>query len=510
MTLAALSLALLLAAPEAAPEVAPPPEDAPIILFLLDNSASLPPLDPSEKRVSALEKMFTFLEGRTYRLILFGGRREIYVDDVRRYRNDGQWTDFYFAFEKAYELCRSYPEGTSFRLIFVTDGIMDPRPSDWKDMDVPSGADLKTHVAKRLVARAGEMRIPLYVILVGELPKEGVVEGSAELAPPLILEMIAAANGARASPAAQSLSSFFDDDGLLLKKFVFRVAPYEGLKTIERVVRRIIAPSRGLVELQFLTGLVLPLVLILFLLLGILVRSFPGPGDLEILELGEGTPVHVTADHMHALEGGWATTGLCLVADAKEASASLTYQRPTLDLTASGLTTAGLDAQSLRLLSLDLDGLRRALREYSDRGTKEEKVYALNLEFMAKSFDAAQAERILLTPTANRGYVQPLDFLRAKTYLLSNEDLRKKLTESRVQFLGYGANAARQELLPGSTVRIGRYRFGVRDVDRKGRKDARVVLHYDRVPSLLGLKTWLPASFQRLFRLRRSSQRVVT
>jgi hypothetical protein len=510
MSLAALSLALLLAAPEAAPTPTPPSEESPVILFLVDNSASLPPLDPGEKRVSALEKMFAFLEGQTYRLILFGGRREIFVDDVRRYRNDGQWTDFYFAFEKAHELSKSYPEGTAFRLIFVTDGIMDPRPADWRDMDVPPGADLKAHVAEKLVARVEETGIPLYVILVGELPKDGVAEGSAELAPPLILEMIAAANGARASPAAQSLSSFFDDDGVLLKKFVFRVAPYEGLKTIERVVRRIVAPSRGLVELQFLAGLVLPLILMLFLLLGILVRSFPGPGDLEILELAEGSPVHVTADRMHALEGGWATTGLCLVADAKEASATLTYQLPSLDLTANGLTTVGLDPQSLRLLSLDLEGLKRALREYSDQGTKEEKVYALNLEFMAKSFDAAQAERILTTPTANRGYVQPLDFLRAKTCLLSNDGLRKKLTDARVQFLGYGANVAREELVPGTRVRIGRYRFVVKDVDRKGRRDVRIILHYDRVPSLLGLKTWLPAGFQRWFRLRRSSQRVVT
>ena len=50
----------------------------PTIIFLIDNSASLPPLDPEEKRVEALEKMFTFLKGRPYRLILFGGRRELF------------------------------------------------------------------------------------------------------------------------------------------------------------------------------------------------------------------------------------------------------------------------------------------------------------------------------------------------------------------------------------------------------------------------------------------------
>jgi hypothetical protein len=59
-------------------------------------------------------------------------------------------------------------------------------------------------------------------------------------------------------------------------------------------------------------------------------------------------------------------------------------------------------------------------------------------------------------------------------------------------------------------VRIGRYGFLVKDVTRGGRKDARIVLYYDRVPSLLGLKTLLPDAVQRVFRMRRSSQRVVT
>ena len=67
----------------------PPPGEGPVILFLVDNSASLPPLDPEEKRVAALEKMFGFLQGHRYRLILFGGKDEISVDDVSRYRNDG-------------------------------------------------------------------------------------------------------------------------------------------------------------------------------------------------------------------------------------------------------------------------------------------------------------------------------------------------------------------------------------------------------------------------------------
>src|SRR5262245_4493204 len=135
------ALALLLAAatgPSPAPSPVRSPADGPVILFLIDNSASLPPLDPEEKRVAALEKMFTFLQGRPYRLILFGGRQEVYVDDVSRYRNNGQWTDYYAAFDKAREIMASYPKGTEFRIILVTDAIPDPNPEDWAGQVAPN------------------------------------------------------------------------------------------------------------------------------------------------------------------------------------------------------------------------------------------------------------------------------------------------------------------------------------------------------------------------------------
>ena len=63
MTASLLLPALLVAAASASPSPAPARPGG-IILFLVDNSASLPPLDPDEKRVAALEKMFTFLEGQ--------------------------------------------------------------------------------------------------------------------------------------------------------------------------------------------------------------------------------------------------------------------------------------------------------------------------------------------------------------------------------------------------------------------------------------------------------------
>jgi hypothetical protein len=489
---------------------AAPPSSAPVIVFLLDNSASLPPLDPAEKRVEALEKVFTFLKGQRYRLILFGGRDEIYIDDVSRYRNDGQWTDFYFAFAKAKELIDSYPPGTEFRVILLTDGLLDPKPSDWQDMGVPTNLDLKSYSVTRLTELLKQMQQPLYVILIGDPQKGGVSANDRERTPLLILDMVQAANGARASPMAQTVSSFFGDNGVLLKKFIFRVPPSGGLAQVKPVIQRIVsAPSAG-VELQFLSVLVLPLTLLLFLLLGIMVRSFPGAGDVEILELNANVPANLAFDRVRRIgTGAWASRGLSLVEDARGAAASLTYSLQKPDWSGAGLDTSDLDPITQRLLPLDLGALKRELEVQEREGTKEERVFALNLDYMGQNFDSALAERIVCANPTERRRHSALDFLRAKVHLLSNQDLVRKLTEPRLVFVSYGRDAVRREVVRGDSLRVGPYRFKIKDIVHGGRKDAKVLLSYTRVPSLLGLKTILPNAFQRWFRLRRTSQRIV-
>jgi hypothetical protein len=480
----------------------------PVILFLIDNSASLPPLDPEEKRVVALEKMFSFLQGQPYRLILFGGRHEVYVDNLEKYRNDGQWTDYYFAFTKARELMQGYRAGTEFKMILVTDAIVDPAPADWADMGVPAGTDLRAHSVQQSLNLVRELKVPLYVILIGD--DVGGIGGD-ERAPGMMLDLVRAANGPAAAPMAQTVASFFNDDGVLLKKFIFRVTPQEGLKKVEPVVKRITAPPRTNVEFQFLSVLVLPLVLFVALLLGIMVRSFPGPGDVEILELSRDLPLHVAADRLHKVEsGGWSAQGLSLVGQPKDASATFSWQTPEVDITGKGLDTSGADELTGSLLALDLDGLRRALADLSSEGSKEDKIQALNLDYVARNLDGEEARRILTTPIRERRRIPPLDFLRAKAHLLSNDELRKELTEPRLQVTTYGSENGSHELAPGGAAHVGPYTFLVKDVAKGGRKDVRLVLYYDRVPSLLGLKSWLPDAFQRAVRFRRSSQRVVS
>ena len=515
-SLSALLLTIALAAspkPAASPSpsaspVQPSAEGKPVIIFLIDNSASLPPLDPEEKRVTALEKLFTFLQGNPYRLILFGGRREVSVDDASKYKNTGQWTDYYFAFEKATQITREYPEGTEFRIVLVTDAIIDPNPEDWKDMDVPPGADLRAYATQRTLQLLRLMGQPLYVILVGDVPA-GAAD-TPERAPGLILDMAQAANGRSATPFAQSVADFFKDDGVLLKKFVFRIEPGQGLKEIQPVVARISAPSSPIVETGLAAALVLPLFLFLFLLVGILVRSFPGRGDVEILELPVGQPVHVAADRLHKLqEGGWSGTGLSLVGDPRDAAATFTLRPPDLDLVGTGVDMSEADAETRAMLPLPLDELRVALERYEE-GTKEQKIFALNLDYMAKNLAAPEVERAITTPPSQRGHIPALGFLRAKAHLLGNDALRRKLLDPRVHVQSFGARGEKKEIHAGSTVNVGPYTFVVQDVVKGGRKDVKVVLHYERIPSLGGIKSWMPERVQRIARFRRGSQRVVS
>jgi nucleotide-binding universal stress UspA family protein len=487
----------------------PPPGEGPVILFLVDNSASLPPLDPGEKRRVALERMLGFAEGQRERLILFGGKEEQSVDDTERYLSDGRWTDFYHAFRRAEEIVASYPEGTDVRLVLLTDAIVDPDPADWPDL--APGDDLVARNIRETVELLRRLGKPLYVILVGDPTSDTAVAAGREQSPGFVLDMVRASNGAAAAPFAQTLASFFDDDGMLLRKFIYRVRPGEGLAKIEPTVRRIASPPRANVELRIFGYFVLPLLLMLMALVGLLVHSFPGPGDLEIVELSVAQPVHVAADRLHRTrDGSWAAQGLSLVAGPREAAASLTLRGSEIDVTGTGVDTDGLDPADAALLPLDLDEVRKTIETATDTGSREEKIHALNLDYMAKSMSPQEAERILTRPPAERVQVPAVDFVRAKVLLAFDDALRDRLLARRLHVSTYGKEAARREVRRGDALRIGRYGFVVDRLERGGRRDALLALRYDRVPSLLGLKTILPDRLQRLLRFRRSRQRAVS
>jgi hypothetical protein len=497
----ALTLSVLLGTASAdgtKPPPLAPKEDEAVILLLLDNSASLPPLDPNVQRRDAIEKIYSFLKGQPYRLVLFGGRSEIYVDAPQHYRNSGQWTDFYFAFRTAQDVRKEYPEGTPFKMVLITDGKIDPSPEEWNDQFVPEGADLKTIGGDRAIALLEEMGLPLYVILIGP-----------EVNHDLVQRMVAAANGKLAASAyAQGISEFFADDGMLLRRFIFRVKEEEGLEELEPIVARIATPSTPKVEFSIAGSLLIAIAV----LIGVGVRSYPGSGDRELVELRAGEPVHVAVDRLRRVTSevpAWSWKGLSLVESSRTAFAIFTAKEDSTELPPTGFSLDGLDDTAKGLIGLPLAGLRSRLDELANNGNKDEQIYALNLEYVGKDMEEARVERLVTCAPQERKKLAANDFLRAKVHLLHNEKLAKRLTGACVQCKIFGLNAQEQELRHGSKVQLGRYEFRVDELARGGRKDFRLGLTYEKVPSPLFLKRLVPGWVQRALRLRRSHERIV-
>lgn len=468
-----------------------------VILFLLDNSASLPPLDPDTKRRDAIEKIYSFLKGQPYRLILFGGRNEIYVDAPQHYRNAGKWTDFFFAFEAVRKVAAEYPDGTDLKVVLITDGMIDPSPREWRDQAVPEGADLRAEAGSRTVRLLENLRLPLYVILIGE-----------EVDYDLIQRMVVGANGPiAASHYAQGIADFFDDDGVLLRRFIFRLEKEEGLEEIEPIVTRIATPPAPSVEL----GIAGILIGVIALLVGAGVRSFPGSGDREIVELSTGNSLQIAVDRLRRVSDGpkWSWKGLSLVESSRQAVAMLTAKEQSAELPPIGFDIGRIDEIARSLIELPLDDLREGIEYLAKEGSKDEQIYALNLEYVASDMEEALVERLITAAPAERSKFGPLDFLRAKVHLLHNDKLNKKLTGPTVDCKIYGVDAQEYELRYGSKIKLGRYEFRVDELGMGGRKDVKLGLTYENVPSPLFLKRFIPGKIQRVLRLRRSHERIV-
>ncbi len=382
--------------------------------------------------------------------------------------------------------------------MLITDGKLDPAPADWTDQQIPSGDDLRGFVGERTIALLEKLHLPLYVILIGP-----------EVDLSLIERMVDAANGKiTANEYAQGIADFFADDGLLLRRFIFRVKDQEGLEKLEPIVTRIATPATPKVEFSIAGSLML----VVAVLIGVGVRSFPGAGDREVVELRNGEPLHVAVDRLRRVSSdvpAWSWKGLSLVESSKGAVAMFTARQDSTSLPPSGFSLHGLDPISRELIELPLGGLRERLDQLAKDGNKDEQIYALNLEYVAQDMEEARVERLIVSSPEDRQKLAASDFLRAKVHLLHNEKLARKLTGACVVCKIYGLKAHEHDLRHGSKVQLGRYEFRVDELARGGRKDFRLGLTYERVPSPLFLKRLVPGSVQRALRLRRSHERII-
>ena len=187
----------------------------------------------------------------------------------------------------------------------------------------------------------------------------------------------------------------------------------------------------------------------------------------------------------------------------------MTVLEDSAELPPEGLDLEGLDETSRTLIELPLAELQERILHLSKQGTKEEQIYGLNLEYAARNMDEAVVERLLTSAPSKRGKFGPLDFLRAKVHLLHNEKLNQKLTGPAVRCKIYGAGARQFDLRHRGKIKLGRYEFRVDQLSKGGRKDYKLGLSYEQVPSPLFLKRLIPGKVQRALRLRRSHERIV-
>lgn len=255
------------------------------------------------------------------------------------------------------------------------------------------------------------------------------------------------------------------------------------------------------------------LLVIIAVLVGVGVRSFPGAGDREVIELRTEQPVYIAVDRMRRLSSdvpAWSRKGLSLVESSRQAVAVLTARKESTELSPAGYSLSSLDPTAAALIELPLPALRERLAELAQNGDKDEQIYVLNLEYVAKDMEEARVERAITASPYDRGKFAAADFLRAKVHLLHNEKLSKKITGTCVTCKIFGLKAEEQELRPGSRVRLGRYTFRVDELAKGGRRDYRLGLTYEQVPSPLYLKRFVPEVVQRGLRLRRTHERIVS
>ena len=465
-------------------------------ILILDNSRSVPNMDKSRDRVEVLKELLNMLDGYDNRLILFGGRNEIALDNPEKFINDGWHTDYHYAFEAAVRIRKEYPADCDVKMIFITDGIMDAFPEDYPEEGFVSKAMAMDYARQQSYRLLEENHTPLYIILLGSQYDTFFME-----------QMSIRANGlAKANPLVERAAEFLDNNGFLLKKFIYKMPENAGTQEFKKVFRKIVHEDKP----HFEYGLIGLLALALVAFVVVSIRSFPAPGDREIIDLVEGVPVLIGADTrglgaISNFSPARPKGGLQQVADTAHAIASLSYQRRNFDFTSRGLLGASkLDAISKRLLDMDIQVLSAKLNEMEKRGTDEEIIAATDLKYYCSNFDHEKVKHILQAREMERMDIQAADFLKAKVYVSMAPDLLEELTEHRVFLTIPNRNIIRSQLNPGQTYDLGRYRIKIASVSKDSKYCARVMVEYLRVPSTLGLKNLIPPAAQRWLRLRRT------
>lgn len=464
-------------------------------ILLVDNSRSVPPLDPRMERSEVLDAIEALLENFENRLILFGGRGEVVIDEPSRFINDGMHTDFFFAFQAAVGIRNEYPPDCPVKIILITDGLLDAFVTDYPNEGLSRKVQAMEYSLDQTLKLLEENPVETYIILLGERYELAIME-----------QISITANGfARANPLMEKAAEFLGNDGLLLKQFIFKHEPEAGIEEMKEIVRTITTDDTPYFENFLFIGLIIAGLVAVVLYF----RSFPAVGDQEIIELVEGVTVLVGAEVKNpsviANPAHFSRKrGFQYVTSTTSALASLSYQQRKLDFSSRGCKDLDkLTPIQRSLLEEDLQRVAIRLNEMEREGRDEEIIVATDLRYYCSNLSMDQIRSIIQAREQDRSKVGALDLLHAKVYLSMAPDLMEELSEYRVLINIPSRNVVRAPVDKGRQYQLGGYRVLIVEVDKDSRYSARVVMEYLAIPSLLGLKRFLPAALQRTLRLRR-------
>ena len=201
---------------------------------------------------------------------------------------------------------------------------------------------------------------------------------------------------------------------------------------------------------------------------------------------------HVAATASTSWTTAAGAQGLSLVADAKDAAATLTYQRrgPTARRRARHERPRPARRGAPRPRPRRAQARARAARERRQQGGEDLRAEPRlhGAELTGAGGGAAPAT----TPARARAHPRRSTSCAPRPTCSPTTTCCAALTEPRVQLTSYGKGAAQGARAGRAAAHRAATASWCTDVAQGGRKDVRLLLYYDRVPSLLGLKTVLP------------------
>ncbi len=447
-----------------------------VIIFLVDNSKSVPKFDPKEDRKKVLREILNIAKKNGYltRLILFGGRYEIVLDDISKFNNEALHTDFYYAFKAAIDMAKKYPPTCKFKIVFITDGILDAFPSDYKEFGVIEKDEAMSLSKNMLYRLLKENKIPTYIILLGnEYDMDFMTRIAQEANSSLLV-----------NPLVEKVADVLKNNSYFFKKFIYVVPKNSPKSRIRKIVKQI--SEKRSFKFEFFVGLVV-LIIIIFIWIISLFKS-PRPGDREIFFVSYDSPTFVEMDR-NRLE---------ITPGKYNAIASFSYRfREISDYKKRLRGVDRLNKYEKYLLGCDVKELGIKLKEMQKSSDDDEVTTATNLSYYCSDLDDKEIEKIFNGPKDES--IDAKKFLFAMVFLSMAKEIYEKIMKKRFFVSILKGKLIKKELSVGDTVEIGGYELKLLDMQDNKENGVYVEFEVLQVPFL----KWkiLPSFLRKMFSL---------